>query len=150
MENPIFKRVSEGEIKGWVRGEILDHLPPTFFEDPVSSILTMGGEIIKESTWRRAALLWLPNGRRVFLKRDKTKGCMEGLKYLFLPSKAQKEFFIASQLKKRGIHIPQPLGWMERVRKGLVRESFYLSEAIGAGGSFIEGVAKSKEPHSII
>jgi tRNA A-37 threonylcarbamoyl transferase component Bud32 len=150
METPILKRVLKGEIKGWVRGEILDHLPSTFFEDPFSSVQTMGGEIIKESTWRRAALLWLPNGRRVFLKRDKTKGWMEGLKYLFLPSKAQKEYLIASQLKKRGLNIPQPLGWMERVRKGLVRESFYLSEAIGAGGSFIEEVAKSKEPHSII
>ena len=150
MESPIFKRVSEGEIKGWVRGEILDHLPSTFFEDPFSSVQTMGGAIIKESIWRRAALLWLPNGRRVFLKRDKTKGWMEGLKYLFLPSKAQKEFLIASQLKKRGLNIPQPLGWMERVRKGLVRESFYLSEAIGAGSSFIEEVAKLKEPHSII
>src|SRR4030066_719791 len=139
MENPILKRVLKGEIKGWVRGEILDHLPSTFFEDPFSSVQTMGGAIIKESIWRRAALLWLPNGRRVFLKRDKTKGWMEGLKYLFLPSKAQKEYLIASQLKKRGLNIPQPLGWMERVRKGLVRESFYLSEAIGAGGSFIEG-----------
>jgi tRNA A-37 threonylcarbamoyl transferase component Bud32 len=150
MENPILKRVLKGEIKGWVRGEILDHLPSTFFEDPFSSVQTMGGEIIKESTWRRAALLWLPNGRRVFLKRDKTKGWMEGLKYLFLPSKAQKEFLIASQLKKRGLNIPKPLGWVERVRKGWVRESFYLSEAIGAGSSFIEEVAKSKEPHSII
>src|SRR4030043_1550120 len=150
MENPILKRVLKGETKGWVRGEILDHLPPTFFEDPVSSILTMGGEIIKESTWRRAALLWLPNGRRVFLKRDKTKGWMEGLKYLFSPSKGQKEFLIASQLEKWSLNIPNPLGWMERVRKGLVRESYYLSEAIGTGVSFIEEVAKLKEPHSII
>src|SRR4030043_1533833 len=150
MKTSIFKKVSNGEMKGWVREEILSYLPSTFFEDPFSSVQTMGGEIIKESTWRRAALLWLPNGRRVFLKRDKTKGWMEGLKYLFLPSKAQKEFFIASQLKKRGLNIPQPLGWMERVRKGLVRESFYLSEAIGAGSSFIEEVAKLKEPHSII
>jgi len=42
------------------------------------------------------------------------------------------------------------LGWMERVQRGLVRESYYLSEAIGTGVSFIEEVAKSKAPHSIV
>ena len=146
----MLKRVSRGEIKGWVREEVLGDLPSTFFDDPISSIQEMGGEVIKESKWRKAALLRLPNGRRGFLKGDKTKGWTEGLKYLFLPSKAQKEFLVASQLKKRGLNIPKPLGWMERIRKGLVRESYYLSEAIGTGVSFIEEEVKSKEPHSII
>src|SRR4030043_2264445 len=115
METSILKRVSKGEIKGWVKGEVLDDFPPTFFDDPISSVQEMGGEVIKESTWRWAALLRLPNGRGFFLKRDKTKGWMEGLKYLFSPSKGQKEFFVASQMKKRGLNIPQPLGWMEKV-----------------------------------
>jgi len=75
---------------------------------------------------------------------------MEGLKYLFFPSKGKKEFLIASQLGKRNLNIPQPLGWMERTRKGWVSESYYLSEAIGTGLSFIEEVTKSKEPRSII
>ena len=150
MGTSILKRVSRGEIKGWVREEVLGDLPSTFFDDPISSIQEMGGKVIKESKWRKAALLRLPNGRRGFLKRDKTKGWMEGLKYLFLSSKAQKEFLIASQLKKRGLNIPKPLAWMERIRKGLVRESYYLSEAIGTGVSFIEEDVKSKEPHSII
>lgn len=137
-------------MKGWMREEILSYLPSTFFDDPISSVQEMGGEVIKESIWRWAALLRLPNGRRMFLKRDKTKGWIEGLKYLFSPSKGQKEFLIASQLEKWSLNIPKPLGWMERVRKGWVRESYYLSEAIGTGVSFIEEVAKSKEPHSII
>jgi tRNA A-37 threonylcarbamoyl transferase component Bud32 len=72
------------------------------------------------------------------------------LKYLVLPSKGRKEFLIASQLERKSLNIPKPLGWMERVRKGLVRESYYLSEAIGTGVSFIEEDVKSKEPHSMI
>ena len=150
MGTSILKRVSKGEIKGWVRGEVLDDLPSTFFDDPISSVQEMGGEVIKESKWRWAALLCLPNGRKVFLKRDKTKGWTEYLKYLFLPSKGKKEFLIASQLERKSLNIPKPLGWMERVRKGLVRESYYLSEAIGTGVSFIEEDVKSKEPHSMI
>jgi tRNA A-37 threonylcarbamoyl transferase component Bud32 len=149
MGNSTLKRVSEGEIKGWVRGEVLSDLPTHFFEDPVSSVQEIGGEVLKESMWRWAALLPLSSGRRLFLKRDKTKGWMEGLKYLFSPSKGQKEFLIASQLEGRELPIPRPLGWMERVRKGWVRESYYLSEAIGTGVSFIEEVAKSKESRSI-
>jgi tRNA A-37 threonylcarbamoyl transferase component Bud32 len=83
------------------------------------------------------------------LKRDKTKGWGEGLKYLFSPSKGQKEFLIASQLERRGLPVPRPLGWMVRVRKGWVKESYYLSEAIGTGVSFLEEAAKSREPPSI-
>jgi len=149
MESSNLKRVSEGEIKGWVRGEVWNDLPAHFFEDPVSSIQGRGGEVLKESKWRWAALIRVSNGRRFFFKRDKTKGRGEGLKYLFSPSKGQKEFLIASQLEQRGLPVPRPLGWMERVRRGWVKESYYLSEAIGTGVSFIEEGAKSKEPHSI-
>ena len=150
METSIFKKVSKGEIKGWVRGEVSDNLPIDFFDDPFSSVQGMGGKVIKESTWRWAAIFCLSNGMRVFLKRDKAKGWAEYMKYLVLPSKGQKEFLIASRLERRGLKIPKPLGWMERLRRGLVRESYYLSEATGTGVSFIEEVAKTKEPHSIV
>ena len=45
-------------MKGWVRGEVLDHLPSTFFDDPISSVQEMGGEVIKESKWRWAAIFY--------------------------------------------------------------------------------------------
>jgi tRNA A-37 threonylcarbamoyl transferase component Bud32 len=150
MGNSILKMVSEGEIRGWVRGEVLNDLPSNFFGDPLSSIQEMGGKILKESKWRWAALLRLSNGGRLFFKGDKTKGWMEKLKYLFTPSRGKKEFLIASQLETKGLSIPKPLGWIERVRKGWIKESYYLSEAIGTGVSFIEEVAKSKEPRSMI
>ena len=150
MKASILKRVSKGNLKGRMREEILDHLPPTFFDNPVSSIQEMGGKVIKESKWRWAAIFSLLNGRRVFFKRDGTKGWTESLKYLFFPTKGQKEFFIASQLESKDVNLPKPLGWMKRIRRGLVMESYFLSEAIGAGVSFIEEVEKSKESPSII
>ena len=150
MDTWILKRISKGEMKGWVRGEVLDHVPVGFFDDPISSVREMGGEVIKESTWRWAAIFTLPNGMKIFLKRDKAKGWPEYLKYLALPSKGQREFLIASRLERRNLNIPKPLGWMERIRGGLVRESYYLSEATGTGISFIEEVPKAKEPRSIM
>ncbi len=149
MRSSTFRKISKGEIRAWVRGDVLNDLPSSFLDDPISSVGKMESEVLKESKWRWAALLRLSNGRRFFLKRDRTKDWVEGLKYLFSPSKGQKEFLIASRLEGRGLHLPQPLGWMERVRRGWVRESYYLSEAIGSGISLIEEAAKSKEPRSI-
>jgi len=137
-------------MRGWMDSEVLDRLPPAFFDDPISSVQEMGGETIKESRWRWAALLSLPNGKRVFLKRDRTKGWMEYLKYLFFPSKGRKEFLMASQLERGNLNIPKPFGWMEGTRRGLIKQSYYISEAIGQGVSFIEEAAKSREPHAIL
>jgi tRNA A-37 threonylcarbamoyl transferase component Bud32 len=149
METSILKRVSKGELKGWVREEILRDLPSIFFDDPFSSIQELKGEIIKESKWRKAAIIQLPNGRRIFLKRDKSKGWIEYIKYLFSPSKGHHEFLIASQLESKNLNIPKPLGWMERVRGGLVKESYFFSEAVGTGISFIDEGSKLKDPISI-
>jgi tRNA A-37 threonylcarbamoyl transferase component Bud32 len=150
MERSIFKKVSRGDFKGWMRRDVLDHLTPHFFNNPIASIQEMGREGIKESRWRESTIFSLQDGRRVFLKRDKTKGWTESVKYLFLPSRGKKEFLIASNLEGEHLNVPKPFGWMERVQRGWVRESYYLSEAIGGGGSFIDDPTKSKELYSIL
>ena len=138
-----YKRVSAGEIKGWVEEEILQLLPPQFFKDPVCVIQELNGKVIKESRLRWAAIFCLADKQRIFLKRDRTKGWFESLKYLILPSKARKEWFIAHQLQSRNLAIPRPLGWMEKIHQGIIQESYYLSEAIDSGISFIEDGSKS-------
>jgi hypothetical protein len=138
MNKSSYKEVSKGEIKGWVREEIFHLLPPNFFGDPISATQEMHGKVLKESKVRWAAIFTLQNEQRFFLKRDKTKGWIESLKYVFLPSKARKEWFVAHQLQKKNLNIPKPLGWMERIHRGFVEESYYLSEAIGSGVSLIE------------
>ncbi len=133
-----FKKISKSQLKGWLREDLIDSLPPLFFEDPVLSVEQAGGRVVKESSLRWAALFSLPDGKRVFVKRDKTKGWAEALKFLLLSSKGRKEWFIAYQLRKKGLPVPGPLGWMERKRRGLVKENYYLSEAIGSGTSLMD------------
>ena len=113
-------------------------LPADFFDDPPSSILKVGGQMIKDSRLRWAALFTLPEGKGVFIKRDKTKNWMDALKLLFLPSKGRKEWLMASRLEKSFLPVPKPLGWMERRGRGLVRESYYFAEAIGSGLSLLD------------
>jgi len=64
---------------------------------------------------------------------DKTKDWLEYLKYLIFPSKAQKEWLVAYRLRRRKFPVPRPLGWIEKGRRGSVKESLYLSEALGTG-----------------
>ncbi|NWF94046.1 MAG: hypothetical protein HXY46_14190 [Syntrophaceae bacterium] len=134
------REFSRGEMRGCLRDEILNSLASRFFEDPVSFVEEMGGEVLKSTRLRWAAIFTLPTGQRIFLKRDKTKGWTESLRYLVVPSKARKEWSIAHRLHDKALNIPEPLGWMERRHRGLVKESYYLSEAVGSGTSLIESI----------
>jgi tRNA A-37 threonylcarbamoyl transferase component Bud32 len=138
MGSSFYKKVSVGEIKGWMAEELIRLLPPIFFVGPFSFIGKTGGEVIKSSRIRSAAIITLSNGQRVFLKRDRTKDWIESIKYLLLPSRGRKEWFIASEMHKRNLSIPKPLGWLERTHRGFVKESYYLSEAIGSGNAVNE------------
>lgn len=68
MGNSFYKKISKEKMRGWVREELLELLPSSFFEDPISFVRERGGEMIKESKLRWAAILTLQNGRRIFLK----------------------------------------------------------------------------------
>jgi serine/threonine protein kinase len=145
-DSPSFKRFSKGNMHGWMEEEIRSLLPDSFFKDPISSLQEMSGKVIGKSKFRFSAIFILPGERRIFLKRDLTKGGLEYFKYFFLPSKARKEWGVACQALKKNILVPQPLGWMERRNRGLVRESYYLSEAVGSGISLIEDSAALEDP----
>ncbi len=137
VESP-YQKVTVGEMKGWIRRDLLDLLPSNFFDDPVASAIASGGQCLRESRWRWSGFLELPKGKKVFLKRDRTKGWKESLKYMMFPSKGRKEWFIAYQIGKRQLKIPRPMGWLERVHQGVVRESYYLSEAIPSRGALAD------------
>ena len=131
-------KFSSREMKGWIEDEIFRFLPSSFVQDPFHSIESLNGHVVKESKWRRAALVTLPAGQEIFLKIDKTKDWLETLKYLILPSKARKEWFVAYGLRRQRLPVPRPLGWIEKVRRGSVVESLYLSEVVGTGESASE------------
>ncbi len=90
---------------------------------------------------RWAGIVSLPDGARLFLKRDRSKGWWEYIKYRVLPSRGRSEWLTATLLEARDVSIPKPMGWLERRRGGLVRESYYLSEAVGSGVTCLEEAA---------
>jgi tRNA A-37 threonylcarbamoyl transferase component Bud32 len=140
MSPGIHKKFSQGEFKGRIREDLFSLLPVGFFEDPISSVQRSGSEVLKASRWRVAVIFSVDGKRKIFLKRDRTKNWIDSLKYLILPSKGRKEWFIAYESQRRRLDVPNPLGWMERGQAGVVKESYYLSEAIGSGASLIDSV----------
>jgi tRNA A-37 threonylcarbamoyl transferase component Bud32 len=145
-----FRAISQGDIRGWVREDICRLLPPPFFQDPVSSARTVDARVIKESRLRWAGIISSPNGTRIFLKRDKSKGWFEYIKYCVLPSHGRKEWLTASQLEKKNVVIPKPLGWMERRGQGRVKESYYISEAVGSGVPCTEDTVQLRDRDTIV
>jgi len=131
-------------MRGMLHEELLPLLPSSFLADPVDTLRGMGAEVIKESRLRWAGMVSLSPGRRLFLKRDRSKGRSESLRYAFFPSKGRREWLVAQRMKGRGVCIPDALGWMERSRAGLVAESYYLSEGIGSGVSLVNTPALSR------
>jgi serine/threonine protein kinase len=129
-----------------MREEIASSLREGFFDNPITFVEGMNGHVLKTSRLRWAAIFDLMEGKRAFLKMDRTKGWTEALKYLLLPSKARKEWFIAYRLQKKNLNVPSPMGWLEKGRWGWVKESYYLSEAVGSGGSLIDLFVSPKEP----
>jgi len=145
MARSSFKKIAKGEWKGWMREDLVEALPSLFFQDPVLAVEALKGQVVKKSRLRWAAIFSLPEGKRIFVKKDRTKGWAEAMKFLLLPSKGRKEWFVAYQLQKKDLPLPKPLGWMERERWGVVKESCYLSEAIGSGASLIDILSSQKK-----
>jgi tRNA A-37 threonylcarbamoyl transferase component Bud32 len=140
-----YKKISINEMHGLIKEEIFNLLSSSFFEDPIFFVKSTGGEVIKDSKYRWAGIFLFSPNYRIFLKRDITKGLIELLKYLILPSKGRKEWLVSYQMEKRNIPIPKPLGWLERIHNGFVIESYYLSEAIVSGNSLIENMYLLKD-----
>ena len=112
-------KFSAEDMKGWIEDDIFHLLPCSFLDDPFHSIRVLNGQVIKESKWRRAAFVTLPSGQRVFLKIDKTKDWLETLKYLMLPSKARKEWFVAYRLRGRKTSCPETAGLDRKTKAGI-------------------------------
>jgi tRNA A-37 threonylcarbamoyl transferase component Bud32 len=138
MASEILQPVASGAFRGRISKDLATLLPREFLEGPASFIESRGGRILKDSRLRWAALFTLSDGKKVFCKRDRSKGWAEALKFALFGSKARNELTMALGCRAKGLPVPAPLGWLERRSLGLVVESWYLSEAIGDGVSLLD------------
>jgi tRNA A-37 threonylcarbamoyl transferase component Bud32 len=116
--------------RGFLREDLRNMFTDDFLGNIEAGIARRGGQTIKESRIRWAAIFHAPDGRGLFIKKFKIKNWKERLKYLFLPSRAMQEWDISLSSRNKGVQIPTPVGVIEKRGWGFLEESLYVSEAI--------------------
>ena len=98
----------------------ISDIPNTF--DSNGSVLENKRNVIRETEVHGLKLV-IKSFRRIYLPNR--------IRYsFFYPSKAQRAFDYAKILLKKGIRTPQPIGYIEVKRYGLIHESFFISDSI--------------------
>lgn len=121
-----------GAFKGWIHPSY-DH--PSFKEaisDCHRLLRQAQCQILIDRRNRVGSVtLEIQNEKRaeVVIKEFKIQG-VNRIKSLFLPSKAFKAWKGAAALVEEGIATPFPIAYLERRKKGLIDESFYLAEKL--------------------
>ena len=130
----------------WITSEGADKwLPVALLDDPKKFLReTPPVRVIKESPVR-SALIVSALKRDLFLKRYKVRGIKEGLKYSFIPSKAQREWVMARLAVSRGIPTPLPFAVGEARKWGVLKEAFLITQAISVSLPLIELVQESEK-----
>lgn len=86
-------------------------------------------EVVKHGDHRTVYRVQLP-GTAVYIKQYRCPRIADIARHLLLPSRARREWQRTSQAARRGIPVARPLGWVERVAQGLVRDSYFISQEI--------------------
>ena len=124
--------------RGFLRQDIRNMFTEDFPGNIEADIVRKGGQTIKDSRIRWAAIFSTPDGQAFFIKKFKVKNWKERLKYLLLPSRAMQEWDVSLAFRNKGVQIPAPVGVMEKKRWGFLEESLYISEAIDGAQSLMD------------
>src|SRR3990172_9596931 len=68
--------------------------------------------------------------RAFYVKQSRRERFFDALGHLVRPSAARRERHKAAETARRGIRTVKPVAWAERVRGGLVRDNYLITEAL--------------------
>ena len=117
-------------------------LPSAWLDDPERFLRKHPPQqVLKESPVRTVSIILGSHGK-LFLKRYKIRGLKEQLKYLVVPSKARREWEMAHRALREEVPTPLPLAMAERRKGGVLRDAFFITEAIVPSSPLIELIPK--------
>jgi tRNA A-37 threonylcarbamoyl transferase component Bud32 len=120
-------------------------LPASLIDNPEDFLLNNPPQrLIKESPVRTVSIFSGPQGE-FFLKRYKTRGARERLKYCVVPSKAQQEWVMARLALSKGIPTPLPLAMAERRKAMILHDAFLITQAISPSRPLIELIPEGEQ-----
>ena len=89
-----------------------------------------GGDRAKTSTESSAAVCTLPDGRKVFIKRNGCRGGFYSLKYFFIPARVFRAALAAGRVEQAGIATPRVLAAGEKRRARVLLGGYLITEAV--------------------
>jgi hypothetical protein len=105
-------------------------------------------ELAKSSRTRRVVRLeFAPPGqpvRGVFAKRARVRDWRKRIGYLYVPSKARREWTAGYRLLEMGFHTPQPLVWADHREGPWLRENYLVTEEILDAASLREKLVRAE------
>lgn len=119
------------------------------FEPKLQSLLqifSQSGETIYKARNEIKRMHW--QGVPVIVKSFGVPGRLRGLIYgLLRKSKAQRSFENATELQRRNIDTPEPIGFIQYREAGALRQSFYVCHEWSAGFTLQEPLFNSEFPN---
>jgi tRNA A-37 threonylcarbamoyl transferase component Bud32 len=138
VPNDLFHKRGLRGLRWIITEDTAQQLPSLLLDNPEHFLLTNPPQrLLKESPVRTVSIISGPQGE-FFLKKYKTRGVGERLKYFFVPSKAHKEWVVARRALSKGIVTPTPLAMAERRKRGFLKDAFLVTQAISPSSPLIE------------
>ena len=128
--NREFRRVPDGYAVRDFPEDVLQ----VWFADLDKPFDRPGATLLKESRSSTVAVVELPEGRRVVLKRFRWKGWPTAAKNLFRASPALRSWLLGHGLRDRGLATARPLAMFHRYRIGVPAEGYIAFEWVDGIG----------------
>ena len=92
--------------------------------------MILSGDRTKTSIESSAAVCNLPDGRKVFIKRNGYRGGFYSVKYFFLPARVFRAALAAGRVENAGIATPRVLAAGEKRRAHVLLGGYLITEAV--------------------
>lgn len=130
--------------------QIYDAGKPYFPEEPDLEQLLRSGKILKDSPTTCAALVTLPCGKEVFLKRNNNKSLRFTLRYIFRKARVFRAAQAAIWLEEIGIPTPQVYLAAEYRKFGFLKAGYIATDTIPGICAFSLLLRDSEKPGELL
>jgi len=126
-----FKELTAPGLTGYAQPDSCNDGCLRLMGNPDSLFHAPGSRLLKDSPVSSSVLFSVPGtGEEFYLKRYNVRGAFFPFKYLFRVSRARRAWHTAHSMGARDIPTPEPVLYLERRRAGLLRESYFVTQAV--------------------
>ena len=123
-------------------GPVQDYLAEHFAE---ADAMIQNGDRTKTSVESSAAVFALPDGRKIFIKRNGNRGLKFTFRYMFVPARVFRAALAAKRVEEAGIMTPRVLAAGEKRRARVLLGGYLITDAVTDACDLMAYVEKSPD-----